>query len=141
MEVIALLCICTILNPFWDTYKKTIITNLSEVESAARLVTAGLIEEFNSMNFAEVDIGDIPVNIMNNLAKVIKNEIDLEEVKGCHIKMFEDVKCDRLLLDRMSIDASNLTETICIRGGLVSLTKIGGDIRQLLDHIEPNRQS
>jgi len=120
------------------TYKNNIITNLSEVESAARLVTAGLIEEFNSMNFAKVDIGDIPVNIMNNLAKVIKNEIDLEEVKGCHIKMFEDVKCDRVLLNKISIDASNLTETICIRGS-VSLNMIGGDIRQLLDHIETNR--
>jgi len=122
----------------WSYKNKRIINNISEIESAARLVTAGLIEELNYMKFAEVDIGDIPVNIMNNLAKVIKIEIYLKEVKGCHIKMFEDVKCDWLLLKRMSIDASNLTETICIRGRSVSLNKIGGDIRQLLDHIEPN---
>jgi len=61
--------------------------NMSEIESAARLVTAGFIEELNFMFLVGVDIGDIPVNIMNNLAKVVKNRIALEEVKGCHIKI------------------------------------------------------
>jgi len=137
-------CACFVLPIDLERMEKTkryglSSANMSEIESAARLVTAGLIEEFNSMKVFKVDIGDIPVNIMNNLAKVIKIEIYLKEVKGCHFKMFEDVKCDRLLLDRMSIDASNLTETICIRGEYVSLNEIGGDIRQLLDHIEPHR--
>jgi len=119
------------------TYKNNIITNLSEIESAARLVTAGFIEKLNCMTVVQVDIGDIPVNIMNNLAKVIKKHIDLEEVKGCHIKMFEDVKC-QVLLDSMPIEVSNLTRSICIRR-FVSLHKIEGDISQLLDHIETNR--
>jgi len=122
----------------WSFKDNRIIKNLSEIESAARLVTAGFIKELNFMTVVKVDIGGIPVNIMNNLAKVIKIHIDLKEVKGFQIKMFEDVKCVNLLLERMSIDASNLTGTICIRGGLVSLNMIGGDIRQLLDHIEPN---
>ena len=113
----------------------TINTNMSEIESAARLVTAGLIEELNYMTLVKVDLRDMPVNIMNNFAKVVKKSIVLKEVKGFHIKMFEDVKCDRLVLERMSIDASNLTDTICIRG-LVELDRIGGDICQLLDHIE-----
>ena len=85
--------------------------NMSEIESAARLVTAGFIEELNFMFLVGVDIGDIPVNIMNNFAKVVKKSIVLKEVKGFHIKMFEDVKFRGLLLERMSIDASNLTET------------------------------
>jgi len=113
----------------------TINTNMSEIESAARLVTAGLIEELNYMTLVKVDLGVVPVNIMNNLAKVVKERIFLEEVEGCHIKMLEDVKCKELVLERMSIDASNLTDTICIRG-LVELDRIGGDICQLLDHIE-----
>ena len=94
----------------------TINTNMSEIESAARLVTAGFIEELKYMSLVKVDIGDMPVNIMNNLAKVVKERIFLEEVEGCHIKMLEDVKCKELVLERMSIDASNLTDTICIRG-------------------------
>ena len=116
----------------------TIITNMTEVESVSRLVTAGFIEEIYGMNLLKVDIGGVPVNIMNNLAKIVKESILLEEVKGCHIKMFEDVKCGRLHLERMSIDVSNLTETICIRE-LVWLRRIGGDIGQLLDHIETKK--
>ena len=37
--------------------------NISEIESAARLVTAGFIEELNFMFLVGVDIGDIPVNM------------------------------------------------------------------------------
>merc|ERR1712131_484287 len=78
---------------------------------ASNLTETGFIEKLHYMTLVKVDLGGVPVNTMNNLAKVVKESIVLEEVEGFHIKMFEDVKCDRLVLERMSIDASNLTET------------------------------
>jgi len=99
--------------------------NVSEIESAARLATAGFIEEFNYMRVRDKDIG------------VIMKRIYLSRVKGCHVKMFDGVKCERVVLDTMSVDTSNLTQTIRIP----SEVKIRGDISQLMDMIETNRMT
>jgi len=112
--------------------------NVSEIESSARLATAGFIEELDYMFFVDVDIGGIPVNMMNNLAKVIMKRIFLSGVKGCNMKMFEG--CEVVSLDCMSVDSSNLTQTIRIPSE-VNLSEIQGDISQLLDLIEANRMT
>merc|ERR1711915_123634 len=54
------------------------------------------------------------------------------------MKMFEGVKCERVSLYSMSVDTSNLTQTIRIPSE-VNLSKIRGDISQLLDLIETSR--
>jgi len=120
-------------NHYCNFYK-----DVSKIESAARLATAGFIEKLTYMGVTEVDIGGIPVNMMNNLAKVIMKLIYLSGVKGCQLKMFEDVKCERVTLSSMSVDTSNLTQTIRIPSEF-SLLMIQGDISQLFDLIETNR--
>merc|ERR1712098_9455 len=83
------------------------------------------------------DIGGKPVNMMNNLAKVIMKTIYLRRVKGCQLKMFEGVECERVFLHTVSVDSSNPTQTIRIPR-MVHLHEIQGDIHQLLDLIETN---
>ena len=47
----------------------------------------------------EVDLLSVPVNIVNSLAKLVKNKIELTEVSSCCCPMLENIKCKELTLN------------------------------------------
>jgi len=53
------------------------IKNLEDLEKAGILVTAGHLDSLDEISLEYMDLSNVPFNIFNNLAKIIKNQIHL----------------------------------------------------------------
>ena len=62
----------------------------------------------------EVDLLSVPVNIVNSLAKLVKNKIELTEVSSCCCPMLENIKCKELTLNETLPKLPTSTQNIII---------------------------
>jgi len=103
----------------------------SYVETAGVLASSGHLDLLDQLYIRNVDVSNIPVNIVNNLTKIVRGSLIFREVIGFCFSMLENIQCSELRLIRMEIP-EQVTKNICVRGD-VTLANIFGDISGLLN--------
>ena len=77
-----------------------------------------------------VDVSDIPVNIINNLVKIVKNRIFLICACGWTTSMLNDAKCKVLKICNANLESGSERKPIVVYGS-VELCDVKGDLQGL----------
>jgi len=92
---------------FWhsvDVKKNWIsITTTEDFELAGVLASAGYLETVKELNIKGFDFSSYPVNIINNLIKIVTKRIVFEKVTGFYPQLLGGVNCQSLCLKNMKI--------------------------------------
>ena len=78
-------------------------TNLDELEKASVLASTGNLHSKESLKLKDLDLIDVPLNTVNSLTKMIRGDLEFNNVTGMHYSTFDEIKCDTLLVCDMSI--------------------------------------
>ena len=83
-----------------------------------------------------IDVSNIPVNIVNNLLKIVRVFLWLYKVSGLTLPMLKDIKCAYLELREMTIpEERGDTKNVSVSCGKVGLHGFSGNVSGLLDSI------
>ena len=92
---------------FWDKVdvnrRMIHIESIEELEYAGVLATGGYIDTVENLCLQDVDVSSIPINIINNVVKIVKICIDLEAVAGWSTSLLNDAKCRDLFIENMDL--------------------------------------
>lgn len=108
-----------------------LLESLKEVETAGVMASTGHLDSLDELYIRNVDVSNIPVNIVNNLTKIVRGSLIFTKVIGICFSVLENIQCSELRLIDMKIPQEN-TKDFGVRGG-VTLRNITGDISGFLD--------
>jgi len=83
-----------------------------ELESAGRLVWAGLITSLKFMSLKDMDINDISCIVLAKLTRVVTGKIYVRRVTGDISPILLNIRCDRVVLEGMTITERSLPPEI-----------------------------
>jgi len=109
------------------------IKSADDLEKAAILASAGHLHSIEKLALQEIDIENVPIKLVNCLAKVVKDQLRLWKVTGLWFSMLENIGCKKLIFKNMTIP-EQFSTNINISGS-VSLSFISGFVNGLLDSI------
>jgi len=107
------------------------IRTVEDLELAGILASAEYVDTVNSLFLFSVNVFDIPINIVNNLVKIVKESIYLQNVTGWRTSMLSDVKCRNLTLNDLELASGSDMRPIVIYHWL-TLDNVRGDLEGLL---------
>ena len=110
--------------------KMYVIQSLDDLETAGILASAGNLESLNKLDIQFIDVTNVPINIFNSLAKVVKYLLYLKGVTGLNLSMLKNLNFDKLWINNMPVPA-HLNQDISVNGE-VRLANVSGDISELL---------
>ena len=106
------------------------IRTVEDLELAGILASAEYVDTVNSLFLVSVNVFDIPINIVNNLVKIVKESIYLQNVTGWRTSMLSDVKCRNLTLNDLELASGSDMRPIVIYHWL-TLDNVRGDLEGL----------
>ena len=98
-----------------------IIDNIHDLEIAGVLTSAGL-DALETLHLYKIDVTNVPINIVNNLAKKARYELRLEKVNGFCFPMLDNIKAQELYLKNMFIP-KQVPQGVNINGNKIYLGK------------------
>jgi len=110
------------------------INNLEDLEYAGVLASAGYITHVDELRLTRVDVSSIPVNIINSLAKIVDDLIQLTSVKGWRTSMLNDANCVDLSIWDMKLDSGAEKRPIKVVND-VDLENVTGDLQGLMESL------
>jgi len=123
-----------LINRLTDQNDATVrIKTLDDLEKAGILASAGYLYSLEKLSLQEIDIENVPINLVNCLIKVVKYQLRFWKVTGLSFQMLKNMKSKKLMLRNMTIP-EQLTQDIIVRGS-VSLSFISGYVSGFLDSI------
>ena len=114
-------------------YGRIFIQNLDDLETLGVLASAGNLEILDDLYLTAIDVTNVPINIVNSLAKIVNGSLYFEEVAGLNLSMLKNLNCEILWLENLRAPA-HLNQDINVNG-IVHLEKVYGDISGLLERI------
>jgi len=122
---------------FWKSVdvgrRITSINSIEELEYAGVLATGGKIDTVEVLNLQFVNVSSIPVNILNNVMKIVKNSIFLERVSGWRTSMLDDVKCRSLMMRNMDLKSGSDGKPFVV--DVLRLNGVEGDLSGLFGNL------
>ena len=104
--------------------------SLDNLQTAGILASAGNLESLNKLDIKFIDVTNVPINIFNSLAKVVKYLLYLKGVTGLNLSMLKNLNFDKMWINNMPVPAY-LNQDISVNGE-VRLANVSGDISELL---------
>jgi len=125
-------------DEFWksvDVERRIVgINSIEELEYAGVLATGGVIDTVEELNLNYVNVSSIPVNIINNVMKIVKGIIFLEGVAGWRTSMLDDVKCQSLSIRNMDLESRSDGRPFMAYD--LSLIEVRGDLPGLFGNFD-----
>jgi len=125
-------------DEFWksvDVERRIVgIKSIEELEYAGVLATGGVIDTVEELNLNYVNVSSIPVNIINNVMKIVKGSIFLEGISGWRTSMFDDVKCQSLSIRNMDLESRSDGRPFMAYD--LSLIEVRGDLTGLFGNFD-----
>ena len=118
-----------------NNFDRHTIYNLEDLEYAGVLASAGYITQVDYLSLFKVDVSSIPVNIIINLAKIVKKRIYLVFVKGWRKSMLNDAYCERLIILHMMLDSDSQAAKRPIKILDVTLEDVTGDLHGFIESL------
>jgi len=116
-----------------DKFGRIVIKNLDDLEIAGVLASAGYLNSVVDLYIHFIDVTNVPINIVNSLAKVVEGTLYFKKVTGLCFSMLEDIKCDEFRLHDMPAP-TQMNQDISVNGR-VTLNKISSDVSGFLDRL------
>jgi len=79
--------------------------SLDNLQTAGILASAGNLESLNTLDIQFNDVTNVPINIFNSVAKVVKYFLYLNEVTGLNLSMLKNLHCKNLKINNMPVPA------------------------------------
>jgi len=119
----------TILTP------RMLIRNLDDLETAGVLASAGNLAPLADLHLLIrfIDVTNVPINIVNSIAKVATSFLVLKKVTGLNLPMLKNLNCEELWLQDLPAPV-HLNQDIIVNGN-ITLHTVSGDISEFLDNI------
>ena len=115
-------------------FEETIIEDLSNLETTGVLASYGYLEELiNSLELKDLDVTNVPSNILSSLTRVVRKRLNIHKVTGFELSMLSNLRCKELMLSFLSIPTS-VTQEINVKNCYL-LHRISGNLCGLLDSI------
>jgi len=125
-------------DEFWksvDVERRIVsINSIEELEYAGVLATGGVIDTVEELNLNYVNVSSIPVNIINNVMKIVKGIIFLEGISGWRTSMLDDVKCQSLSIRNMDLESRSDGRPFMAYD--LSLIEVRGDLTGLFGNFD-----
>ena len=125
-------------DEFWksvDVERRIVgINSIEELEFAGVLATGGVIDTVEELNLNYVNVSSIPVNIINNVMKIVKGIIVLEGISGWRTSMLDDVKCQSLSIRNMDLESRSDGRPFMVYD--LSLIEVRGDLTGLFGNFD-----
>jgi len=121
--------------PFLSKHAPIVIDNLSDLESAGVLASYGYLESIGDLILKNLDVTNVPSNILSSLTRVASQKLRIQDVDGFELSMLGNLNCEDLSLSSMSISASAPVTTPEIHVRNCRLLNISGNLCGLLDSI------
>jgi len=125
-------------DEFWksvDVERRIVgINSIEELEYAGVLATGGVIDTVEELNLNYVNVSSIPVNIINNVMKIVKGIIFLEGISGWRTSMLNDVKCQSLSIRNMDLESRSDGRPFMAYD--LSLIEVRGDLTGLFGNFD-----
>ena len=83
------------------------IENIHDLEIVGALTSAGL-DSFETLHLSKIDVTNVTINIVNNLAKKVTNVLRFQSVTGLCFSMLDNIEAQELYLTDMRIPAQVL---------------------------------
>jgi len=116
-----------------DKFGRIAIQNLDDLEKAGVLAAAQNLVSVKDLFLQSIDVTNVPINIVNSLAKVVEGTFHLKNVRGTNFAMLENINCETLSLQSMPVP-TQINQEICVPGR-VTLNRITSDISEFFDSI------
>jgi len=107
-----------------------------EVESAGRLVWAGLIDSLKFMRLRDMDISDMPSIVLAKLTRAVTERINVKRVTGDISPILLNLVCDTVQLEEITITERSLPPEIKVN--VFMLGKLKGDTTSLINRLRCN---
>jgi len=114
------------------------IYNTEDLEHAGVLASGGHIT-LDYLSIVGADVSRIPDNIVNNLVKIVKEEICLQNITGWRTSMVNDVKCKELRIRNMRLESGSDMRPFIVSDA-VALHEVSGDIHGFLDNFDVDQK-
>ena len=125
-------------DEFWksvDVERRIVgINSIEELVYAGVLATGGVIDTVEELNLNYVNVSSIPVNIINNVMKIVKGIIFLEGISGWRTSMLDDVKCQSLSIRNMDLESQSDGRPFMAYD--LSLIEVRGDLTGLFGNFD-----
>jgi len=128
-------------NEFWrsiDVHRNwTWITKTKDLEYAGVLASGKHFSYLNTLYLSGVDVSGIPINIINNLVKIVWKKIHLVNVKGWKTTMLNDAECSELKIVDVTLgtpEFGSVKRPIRVRNE-VEFDNVRGDLQGLFDNL------
>jgi len=118
------------------------VENINNLEIAGFLALHGRLDSVKYLWLTGVDLKTMPSNIFYSVARIVKNQIRLDDVTGLCWSMLENIKCEGLYLERTLPSSPASTSQNNIFFDKVRLwykRRADDDISGLLDNITCKR--
>merc|ERR1719282_1201430 len=79
------------------------IDNLDDLETAGVWASAGHLDSVKELKLLRIDITNVPINIVNSLAKIVEYELSFDGVAGLNFSILKNIKCENLRLETLII--------------------------------------
>ena len=115
----------------------TWITKLKDLEYAGVLASGRHLFHLHTLYLSGVDVSGIPINIINNLVKIVWKKIHLVNVKGWKTTMLNDADCSELKIVDVTLETpefGSLKRPIRVHNE-VEFDNVRGDLQGLFDNL------
>ena len=110
------------------------LTNIScNVSGLFESITCDGLNLVEKMYLYHLDLSDVSVAIVNNLAKTIGRILSLRRLIGFSTSMLDNIKCEHLYIYNMEISSQATEDTIV--SGQVSLGNLSGNLSGLFENL------
>merc|ERR1712058_22124 len=116
-----------------DKFGRIVIKDLDDLEIAGVLASAGYLNSVVDLYIHFIDVTNVPINIVNSLAKVVEGTLYFKKVTGLCFTMLEEIKSDEFRLHDMPAP-TQMYQDISVNGR-VTLNKISSDVSGFLDKL------
>ena len=104
-----------------------IIDNVCDLELAAVLASTGQFEPVDKIFIENLNLSDVPSNLIRNLMAIIRCEVILNRVEGLKFQMMDCLNCEVIHISNSTIPYQ---ETIKISVKRWKLSDISGDVKR-----------
>ena len=113
------------------------VINLSDISGNVsglfESITCDGLNLVEKMNLRYFDLSDIPVTIVNNLAKTIRGKLSINRMTGFSTSMLDNIKCEELGIYKTEMSSQATEDTIVC--GVVSLENLSGNLSGLFESL------
>ena len=100
------------------------------------MVISWQLDYFEDLSLSNLDVSNVPSNILNSLSKVVRSWLCLDNVTGLKVSMLENLTCEDLCFEDMVIPAQVVPENIV---AYCRIWAVSGNLSGLLDSITCDR--